>query len=71
LKEISKPRRIMTSKKTPQEISNSLPAKIREALKEMLKVLSHQGTANQNNSGIPSYIMRMAKIQNSSDSPCW
>jgi hypothetical protein len=45
----------------------------REELKEMLKVLSHQGNSIQNNLEIPSYIIRMAKIkqkQNKNSSIC-
>jgi hypothetical protein len=39
-------------------------------LKEMFKVLSHQGYANQNNLEIPSYTNQNKWSKNSSDSTC-
>jgi hypothetical protein len=49
-----------------KEISNGL-----EALKELFKVLSDQGNANQNDPELHLVSIRMAKIKNSGDSKCW
>ena len=40
---------------TKQRILNKGISNGWEALKEMFKVLSHQGNTNQNNSEVPSY----------------
>ena len=42
-----------------------------EAPKEVFKVLSDQGNAYQNNPEFHLTQIRMAKIKNSRDSPCW
>jgi len=58
-----------------QRILNRGISNGRGALKEMFKVLSHQGNANQIDSGILSensiLSPTMAKIKNSGDSTCW
>ena len=46
-----------------QRILNRGISNDQEVLKEMLKVYSHRGNANQNNSKIPPYTVRMAKIK--------
>jgi hypothetical protein len=38
---------------------------------EMFNILSHQGNANQNNSGFHLTPVRMAEIKASGDSRCW
>lgn len=40
-------------------------------LKEMFNILSHQGNANQNDFEIYLTPVRMAKINQTSDSSCW
>jgi hypothetical protein len=42
-----------------------------EALKEMSKVLNHQGNANQMTLGFYLTPIRMTKVINLSDSTCW
>jgi hypothetical protein len=46
-----------------QRIPNRGSSHGREILKEVFTVLTNQGNANQNNIGIPPYIIRMAKIK--------
>jgi hypothetical protein len=57
--------------KTKWKIHNRGILNCREAPKEMFKVLSGQKNANQNNSEILPYTIRMAKIKTSGDNTCW
>jgi len=55
-----------------QRIHNTGLLNVGEALKEMFKVLSHQGNKQTNKQTKTKTLkFRMAKIKNSGDSTCW
>ena len=54
-----------------QRILNRRISNGKRTFKELLNILIHLGNANQNNSEIPSYTVRMAKIKSTDDSLCW
>ena len=54
-----------------QRIHKRRLSKGQKALKEMFKILSHQGNANQDHMEIPPHTNQNGQYKNLSDSRCW
>lgn len=52
-------------------IHNRISLSVRETLKKMFKVLSHQEITSQKDPEILPTPIRMMKIKHSSDNACW
>jgi hypothetical protein len=69
------PNRLSQNRTTPTEINRTFSKEEiqmgKKHMKKMFTISSHKGNANENHTKIPPNPVRIAMIQNTTNSRCW